>query len=92
MTMLLPKFELHQPTTVADAVALAKKFGDDADYLSGGTDLLPNYKCGLNARKHVISLQKIDALKHIDARTIGAGVTQQPAQFSIAFASLRAFV
>ena len=31
MTMLLPKFELHQPTTLADAVALAKKLGDDAN-------------------------------------------------------------
>lgn len=75
MTMLLPKFDLHQPTTVADAVALAKQFGDDVDFLSGGTDLLPNYKCGLNARTHVISLQHIDELKHIDALTIGAGVT-----------------
>ncbi|MCB9894866.1 MAG: FAD binding domain-containing protein [Planctomycetes bacterium] len=75
MTMLLPKFELHQPKTVADAVALAKKYGEQADYLSGGTDLLPNYKCGLNARKHVISLQHIADLKQISATEIGAGVT-----------------
>jgi 4-hydroxybenzoyl-CoA reductase subunit beta len=75
MTMLLPKFELHQPTTVAEALALAKQFGDDVDFLSGGTDLLPNYKCGLNARGHVISLQHIAELKHIDATAIGAGVT-----------------
>jgi len=75
MTMLLPKFELHQPTTVAEAVALAKQFGDDVDYISGGTDLLPNYKCGLNARTNVISLQHIAELKQISATEIGAGVT-----------------
>jgi len=88
MTMLLPKFELHQPTTLADAVALAKKLGDDADFISGGTDLLPNYKCGLNTRGHVISLQHIAELKFTGAAPrggpgdhagsplqIGAGVT-----------------
>jgi 4-hydroxybenzoyl-CoA reductase subunit beta len=75
MTMLLPKFELHQPTSVAEAVALAKKFGDDCDFISGGTDLLPNYKCGLNAHGNVISLQHIAELKQIKGKSIGAGVT-----------------
>lgn len=88
MTMLLPTFELHQPTTLADAVSLAKKLGGDADFLAGGTDLLPNYKCGLNARPHVISLQRVAELKFVGAAPrggpgdhagsplqIGAGVT-----------------
>lgn len=75
MTMLLPKFELHQPTTVDEAVSLMKQFGDDFDFISGGTDLLPNYKCGLNARGNVISLAHVEELKHIDATTIGAGMT-----------------
>jgi 4-hydroxybenzoyl-CoA reductase subunit beta len=74
MTMLLPKFELHQPTTLAEAAKLAKTHAGDCDFLSGGTDLLPNYKCGLNARGHVISLAHIAELKHVDAHTIGAGV------------------
>ncbi len=73
--MLLPKFELHQPTTVDEAVALAKEFAGDFDYLAGGTDLLPNYKCGLNAHGHVISLAHIDELHHVDATTIGAATT-----------------
>ncbi|MBE7492765.1 MAG: FAD binding domain-containing protein [Planctomycetes bacterium] len=74
MTMLLPRFELHQPTTVAEALALAKAHAGDFDYLSGGTDLLPNYKCGLNARGHVISLAHIAELKQITRDSIGAGV------------------
>ncbi len=73
--MLLPKFELHQPATLDEAVALAALHVDDFDLLSGGTDLLPNYKCGLNAHRNVISLQHIAELKHIDAHSIGAGVT-----------------
>ncbi|MCC7508353.1 MAG: FAD binding domain-containing protein [Planctomycetes bacterium] len=75
MTMLLPKFELHQPATLDEAVALAALHVDDFDLLSGGTDLLPNYKCGLNARHNVISLAHIAELKHIDGHSIGAGVT-----------------
>lgn len=75
MTMLLPRFELHQPATLAEAVALAAEHADDCDFIAGGTDLLPNYKCGLNARGHVISLQRVSQLREISGREIGAGVT-----------------
>ena len=75
MTMLLPKFELHQPTTLAEAVKLATTHAGDCDFLSGGTDLLPNYKCGLNAHGHVISLAHIAELKTITRDSIGAGVS-----------------
>lgn len=75
MTMLLPRFELYQPSSLAEAVSLASSFNGECDFLSGGTDLLPNYKCGLNSRPHVISLQRVAELKQIDAHVIGAGVT-----------------
>ena len=74
MTMLLPQFELHKPSTLKEAASLAAKFGEDFDYLSGGTDLLPNYKCGLNASANVISLAHIAELKAITPTEIGAGV------------------
>ena len=75
MTMLLPQFELHRPTTLAEAVELAKSFAGDYDFISGGTDLLPNFKCGLNAHSNVISLQRIPELKLLSATGIGAGTT-----------------
>ena len=75
MTMLLPTFELHQPASLKEAIALAAKLGDDFDYISGGTDLLPNYKCGLNSKSNIISLAKVAELKTLSAREIGAGVT-----------------
>lgn len=75
MSMLLPPFELHQPTTVDEAVKLKSQLGADADWLAGGTDLLPNYKWGLNTRKHVISLQRIDEMRELTAERIGALVT-----------------
>jgi 4-hydroxybenzoyl-CoA reductase subunit beta len=74
MTMLLPQFELHKPTTLKEAAALAARLDGDFDYLSGGTDLLPNYKCGLNAHGNVISLAHVAELKAISPTEIGAGV------------------
>ena len=78
MTMLLPSFALHRPTSLAEATALVRELGsEDCDFLLGGTDLLPNYKCGLNARPHVIALGGIEELRQIDGLDIGAGVSLQ---------------
>lgn len=76
MTMLLPPFELHLPKSVDDVVALIGELGaDNVDLLAGGSDLLCNYKWGLNAKPHVIGLKHVDELKSIDGGRIGAGVT-----------------
>lgn len=72
MSMLLPRFELHEPETIEEAVALSKEFNGSSDWLAGGTDLLPNYKWGLNSKPHVISLHKIAALREATATRIGA--------------------
>jgi len=70
--MILPAFEFHQPSSIAEAVTLANSFNGDFDFISGGTDLLPNYKMRLNPRKHVISLSGIDELYQISPSRIGA--------------------
>ncbi len=72
--MLLPPFELHEPTTIEEAVRLKEKL-PEADFVAGGTDLLPNYKWGLNTRKHVISLHRVDEMRGVSAERIGANVT-----------------
>jgi len=74
MSMLLPPFELHEPTSVKEAVALRARH-PDSDYAAGGTDLLPNYKWGLNTRKHVISLARVDELRELSTSRLGALVT-----------------
>jgi len=60
--MHLDPFELHRPTTVDEAVALARDLAGRCDYLAGGTDLLPNYKMHLNLRPHLIALEDIPEL------------------------------
>jgi 4-hydroxybenzoyl-CoA reductase subunit beta len=70
--MILPPFELHEPKTVEEAVALKARLGRTADLIAGGTDLLCNYKYELNPKPHMISLRDIEELRSFDARRIGA--------------------
>lgn len=74
MSMLLPPFQLHEPTSVKEAVELRAQF-PDSDFVAGGTDLLPNYKWGLNTKKHVISLARVDLMRELTQTRIGALVT-----------------
>lgn len=76
MTMLLPAFELHLPTTMDEALKLINELGSQqVDVLAGGSDLLCNYKWGLNTKPHVIGLKNVASLRSIRPDRIGAGVT-----------------
>jgi 4-hydroxybenzoyl-CoA reductase subunit beta len=70
--MILPGFQYYQPQTIAEALAIARSCNGDFDFISGGTDLLPNYKNRLNPRGHVISLTGIKELHEISPVKIGA--------------------
>ena len=66
--MLMPPFELHHPTSVAEAVELASSLmanGEAFDWVAGGTDVLPNYKWHINPKPHVISLAGIEEAHRI---------------------------
>jgi 4-hydroxybenzoyl-CoA reductase subunit beta len=70
--MHLDPFELHRPSSVNEAVELARKWPGAFDFLAGGTDLLPNYKMHLNLRPHLISLDSIGELRGHTPNRIGA--------------------
>ena len=70
--MHLDEFDLHRPRTVDEAVRLAADFPGAADYLAGGTDLLPNYKMHLNLKRHLIALEDVSELRGHSATRIGA--------------------
>ena len=61
----LPAYRYHRPDTVAEAVSLLARFGDDALPIAGGTDLVPNMKHRLFTPAHVVSLNGIDAMRGI---------------------------
>ncbi len=77
--MRLPKFEYHDPLTLAGACQIMSELGEKARPLAGGTDLLVNLKKGALSIDHVVSLSRIHELRHVaqsgDQTEIGACVT-----------------
>ena len=66
--MLLPKFDYHEPTTLAEACEVMAEFGNRAKPLAGGTDLIVNMKKKILSPEHVVSLGRIEELKGIDSQ------------------------
>lgn len=77
--MVLPKFEYKKAQSVAEAVALYKQQKGKAQYLAGGTDLIPLVKLQLSTPRAIIDLKGIKELKTIFRNdgwlAIGANVT-----------------
>ena len=73
-------FDYHEPTSVREAVELAARFGADARFLAGGTDLLIQIRRGQLRLRHVVSLHGVPGLDAIEvdgAVTLGARVTHR---------------
>jgi 4-hydroxybenzoyl-CoA reductase subunit beta len=73
--MHLDAFELHRPESLAETVSLARTWAGQADYLAGGTDLLPNYKMHLNLKPHLIALDRVPELGGLSLDRFGATAT-----------------
>ena len=75
----LPRFALHRPRTVDEALALLRELGPDTMLIAGGTDVLPGMKLGLTAPRDLVSLAGIARLAAVmrdgDALRIGATAT-----------------
>jgi 4-hydroxybenzoyl-CoA reductase subunit beta len=63
----LPEFELHRPTTLAEAARILAGEGDAARLVAGGTDLWPNMKRRHQKAAHVVALGRVAELRGIDA-------------------------
>jgi carbon-monoxide dehydrogenase medium subunit len=90
------RFEYHEPGSVADAVALAARFGAEGRFLAGGTDLIVQIERRRAAPRHVIGLGRVPGMADIDANgriQMGARVTHRSIERSPAFAgALRCLV
>ncbi len=86
--MKLPQFELHRPTTLAEARRLLEELGDDGSAFAGGTELLLAMKLGLIKSRHLVDLKGLPELRGIELRPggiwIGAGVTHHEIETSTA--------
>ena len=77
--ILVQEFDLHRPTSVAEAVALLEQYNGRATVLAGGTDLLVNMKMERAQAEQVIAISRVKSLKAVaasdDGLTIGALAT-----------------
>lgn len=92
----MSRFDYHQPESLADAVDLAARFGGQASFLAGGTDLIVQIERGRVAPRHVIGLGRVPGLAGIEVNgriTLGARVTHRAIEQTPALAGpLRCFV
>ena len=79
--MTLPPFDLHRPRSVEEATELADRYGEDAAFYCGGTELLLLLKLGFASFGHLIDLKGIEELRGVRAENetlvVGAGVTHR---------------
>lgn len=82
MLLVLPEFELHNATSLAEACALLSRYGEDAQLLAGGTDLLPKMKHKRLVVRHLVNIKTVPGLDRIrygedDGLCIGALATME---------------
>ena len=65
--MTLPPFELHRPSSVAEASELLERFGDEAVVYCGGTELLLVAKLGFTDFKALVDVKGIPELSGVNA-------------------------
>ena len=75
--MLLRRFEIHQPASVAEAAEMLAHFGEDASFYAGGTELLLAMKHDVLRYRHLIDLKVIPGLAAVELTggTIRIGAT-----------------
>jgi len=82
--MLLPKFDYHEPATLAEACEVMAELGKRARPLAGGTDLIVNMKKKILTPEHLVSLGRLEELKGIDSHdgTVRIGALMSVAEIA----------
>jgi carbon-monoxide dehydrogenase medium subunit len=66
-THIVPnQFEYHAPRSLDETVGLLEKYGEEAQILAGGTDLIPHMKQRKAEPKHVVNIKRIPGLACIE--------------------------
>lgn len=68
VTRRLREFMYISPHTVSDAVSSLRQYGEEAELMSGGTDLVPLLKKGKLAPRYIIGLNKIRELDYLQVK------------------------
>ena len=63
--MIPAPFDYHAPQSLAEAIALLQRHGDEAKVLSGGQSLLPLLKLRMGSASHLVDIGRIPGLEYI---------------------------
>jgi aerobic carbon-monoxide dehydrogenase medium subunit len=63
--MIPAAFDYHAPATLAEALALLERHGEEAKILSGGQSLLPLLKLRLGQVAHLVDIGRVPGLEYI---------------------------
>ncbi len=69
--MYIPEVELHEAATLEEATGLMGRYAPSARLLAGGTDLLVDLKVGRVRVDHLVSINRIAALKGVSLTETG---------------------
>ena len=79
--MTLPPFDLHRPQSLEEATELSTRYGEDAAFYCGGTELLLLLKLGFASFGHLIDLKGVEELGGVRAENgalvVGGAVTHR---------------
>jgi len=77
----LPPFDLHRPGSLEEATELADRYGEDAAFYCGGTELLLLLKLGFASFGHLVDLKGVEELRGVRAENgtlvVGGAVTHR---------------
>ncbi|MGE3597503.1 MAG: xanthine dehydrogenase family protein subunit M [Dehalococcoidia bacterium] len=60
-----PKFDYHRPTTLAEALELLERYGEDGKVLAGGQSLMPLLSMRLSRPAAIIDINALDELAYL---------------------------
>jgi len=63
--MLLPKFDFHRPNSIAETCEILDTYGDSAELIAGGTDVLVNLKRRNIAPAHLVGIDCLAELNGV---------------------------
>lgn len=63
--MAMPDFTYLRPGSLVEACALASRLGDDATFIAGGTELIPDFHRERETARQLIALDRIGELRGI---------------------------
>ena len=86
--MIPAAFEYHAPTTLREALALLRRYPDEAKVLAGGHSLVPMMKLRLAQPSHLVDLRRISDLAYVREQDGGLAIGPMTSYYTLMTSSI----